>query len=156
VILYIQKDTALLRQDYEGHSAEGGGTHIDFHFGARTRPPHCAFQVSMKVPLSQTKFFDREAFNGNLFVEKKDNKGFSALIVHCLTRHYKTKLKAATRMYLVLDGKGTFTINDEVQSAEKDDMFIISDGDIYEYEGEMKLFEFNIPGTDRDNEERLE
>src|SRR3989344_2611851 len=24
------------------HSAEGGGTHNDFHFGARTRPPQCA------------------------------------------------------------------------------------------------------------------
>ncbi len=30
----------------EGRSAEGGGTHIDFHFGARTRPPHCVFLAS--------------------------------------------------------------------------------------------------------------
>ncbi len=27
---------------YSGLTAEGGGTHIDFHFGARTRPPQCA------------------------------------------------------------------------------------------------------------------
>jgi hypothetical protein len=33
----------------EGPSAEGGGTHIDFHFGARTRPPHCAFQSNTRI-----------------------------------------------------------------------------------------------------------
>jgi hypothetical protein len=30
----------------EGSNAEGGGTHIDFHLGARTRPPHCVFLLS--------------------------------------------------------------------------------------------------------------
>lgn len=110
----------------------------------------------MKIPLSKTTFFDREAFNGNKYVEKKDGKGFNALLVHCVTRHYKTKLKGATRMYLILEGRGTFTINDEIQSAQKDDLFIISDGDIYEYDGEMKLFEFNIPATDSSNEEKME
>ena len=59
-------------------------------------------------------------------------------------------------MYLVLEGKGTFTINDDTSDAEVDDLFIISDGDVYEYEGKMKLFEFNIPATDESNEEKLE
>jgi hypothetical protein len=110
----------------------------------------------MKIPFMETEFFDREAFNGNVYVKKEDEKGFSALIVHCLSRHYKTKLLSASRMYLVLEGVGTFTVNDDVQSAEKDDLFVISEGDTYEYEGEMKLFEFNIPATDRSNEERFE
>jgi hypothetical protein len=141
----------------EGHSAEGGGTHRLSLWSSHPSSVLClSCCTDMKISFSETTFFDREAFNGNLYVEKKDSKGFSALIVHCLTRHYKTKLKAATRMYLVLGGEGTFTINDEVQSAQKDDLFIISEGDIYEYEGEMKLFEFNIPATDRDNEERFE
>jgi len=110
----------------------------------------------MKISLRDTTYFDRDAFNGNLYVEKKDDKGFNALLVHCLTRHYKTRLKSATRMYLVLEGVGTFTINDDKQDAVKDDFFIISDGDTYEYEGEMKLFEFNIPATDNSNEEKLD
>ena len=110
----------------------------------------------MKIPFSQTRSFDREAFNGNVFVEKKDEKGFNALIVHCLTRHYKTKLNGAVRMYLVLEGEGTFTINEKKESAQKDDLFVISDGDVYEYKGEMNLFEFNIPATDSSNETKLE
>ena len=110
----------------------------------------------MKIPFAQTTFFVREGFNGNLYVEKKDAKGFNALLVHCLTRHYRTKLKDAMRMYLVLEGDGTFIVNGKAEEATKDDLFLISDGDTYEYEGKMKLFEFNIPATDSSNEEKLE
>ena len=110
----------------------------------------------MKISFEQTKFFDREAFNGNLYVQKNDNKGFNALLVHCVTRHYKTRLTGATRAYLVLEGEGTFSINDKKEKAEKDDLFLIFDNDVYEYEGEMKLFELNIPATDSSNEEKMD
>ncbi|HEY4513324.1 MAG TPA: AraC family ligand binding domain-containing protein [Candidatus Paceibacterota bacterium] len=109
----------------------------------------------MKISLNQTNFFDRTDFNGNVYVKAEDGKGFSALLVNCITSHYKTKLKNATRTYLVIEGAGTFTINDKTETANPGDMFIISDGDIYEYYGQMKLFEFNVPGTNSSNEEKL-
>ncbi|MFA6520709.1 MAG: hypothetical protein WCT44_03860 [Candidatus Paceibacterota bacterium] len=109
----------------------------------------------MKISLNQAKFFDRGDFNGNKYLEGKD-KGFNALMVNCVTRHYKTKLKNATRAYLVIEGNGSFVINDKKDNAEPYDLFIITDGDVYEYEGQMKLLEFNVPATNSSNEEKLE
>ena len=109
----------------------------------------------MKISLKQTLFFDRQAFNGNVYIDKESGKDFNALLVTCLTGHYKTKLKNATRAYLVLEGAGTFTINGKEETAEQHDFFLISDGDVYEYAGKMKLFEFNVPATDSSNEEKV-
>jgi hypothetical protein len=109
----------------------------------------------MKLSLAQAEFFEREGFNGNVYIKKADNKGFNALLVNCITNHYRARLKNATRAYLVLEGKGSFVVNEKEYSAEPYDFFLISDGDIYEYHGQMKLFELNVPATDRKNEERL-
>ena len=57
----------------------------------------------------------------------------------------------ATRSYLVLEGSGTFTLNGESSEVKQGDLFVIPDGGEYEYEGEMKLFEFNVPGTTSEN-----
>jgi len=127
----------------------------DFHFGARTRPPHCAVQ-NMKIPLSDNRLHDEGSFKARFYCEKKDRDDFNALLVECVTGHNKTKLKAAARTYLILEGSGTFTINDNKEEANQYDLFIISDGDTYEYEGAMKLFEFNVPATDSSNEEKLD
>src|SRR3989338_2266133 len=107
----------------------------------------------MKISLNQTSFFDKVDFKGNIYVGKKDGNGFNALLVECITRHYKTRLRGASRMYLVIEGTGTFTMNEQQETAEPNDLFIIKDGDAYEYEGKMKLFEFNIPATDEANQE---
>ncbi|MDE1966230.1 MAG: hypothetical protein KGI41_03250 [Patescibacteria group bacterium] len=110
----------------------------------------------MKIALNQAIFFDRGDFNGKVYVEGEDRKGFNALLVECITRHYKTRLKNAIRGYLVVEGSGTFTVNDRKEAAEPFDLFIVSDGDVYEYEGKMKLFEFNVPATDSSNEDKLD
>src|SRR3989344_7812239 len=99
----------------------------------------------MKIALKDTRAFDRGEFKGNVYVEKADNRGFNALLVDCLTGHYKTRLKGAVRGYLVLEGGGTFTINDKEIPAQQHDLFLIQDGDVYDYKGKMRLFEFNVP-----------
>ncbi|MBI5456686.1 hypothetical protein HY969_03005 [Candidatus Kaiserbacteria bacterium] len=109
----------------------------------------------MKISLKETEAFDRGEFKGNLYVQKKDNKGFNALLVECLTGHYKTKLTGAVRVYFVLEGSGIFIINGDSAEAEQYDLFIIESGDEYSYTGAMKLFEFNVPATDTSNEEKL-
>ncbi len=110
----------------------------------------------MKIPLSDDRLHDKGDFQARFYVEKGDRIDFNALLVDCLTRHYKTKLKGAARMYLVLEGDGSFTVNGKKEVAQKYDLFILNDGDDYEYEGVMKLFEFNVPATDKSNEEKLE
>ena len=110
----------------------------------------------MKIPLKDAKTYDMKDFIARFLVEKKDGRGFNALIVDVLTRHYKTKLMGASRQYLVMEGAGMFIINDEEMSAEPGDFFIIESGSTYSYSGKMRLFEFNVPATDKSNEERLD
>ncbi|TSC86226.1 MAG: hypothetical protein G01um10148_732 [Parcubacteria group bacterium Gr01-1014_8] len=110
----------------------------------------------MKISLKETEAFDRGEFKGNLYTQKKDNKGFNALLVDCLTGHYKTRLKGAARVYFVLEGSGMFTINGGSTEVEQYDLIILESGDEYSYKGSMKLFEFNVPATDASNEEKLD
>ncbi|MBV9159153.1 MAG: hypothetical protein JO019_00985 [Candidatus Kaiserbacteria bacterium] len=110
----------------------------------------------MKISWNERKISDHGDFIANFYVKKEDGKPFNALIVDVLKGHYKARLKGAARVYLVLDGKGTFTINETVLGVEQNDLIVIQDGDAYSYEGKMRLFEFNVPATDRDNEEKLE
>ncbi len=110
----------------------------------------------MKISLDQTDVHDLGDFKASFYVKKEDGRGFNALLVDCVTRHYKTRLIGSTRGYLILDGVGTFTINGDVQQAKQHDLFLIGSGDEYRYEGKMRLFEFNVPATDAVNEERLD
>ena len=110
----------------------------------------------MKISLSDTRRVDAGEFTANFYVEKEDDRGFNALLVDCLRRHYKTKLSGASRAYLVLEGNGFFMTNGKKEKANQYDFFILSDGDVYEYEGAMKLFEINVPATDSSNEEKLD
>ena len=109
----------------------------------------------MKIPFQKTELHDKGAFKAHFYVGKKDRPDFNALLVDCVTDHYKTKLNGAARVYFVIEGSGTFTINEKTESAERYDLFIIVDGDTYAYEGSMKLFEFNVPATDGSNEEKM-
>jgi mannose-6-phosphate isomerase-like protein (cupin superfamily) len=110
----------------------------------------------MKISLRDTETFDVGDFKGALYLDKKDNEDFNVLLIDCVTRHFKMRLVGARRTYFVLEGSGTFAINDERIDVEPFDLVLIKDGDVFEYDGAMKLFEFNIPATDDANEERLE
>lgn len=106
-----------------------------------------------KISLSQTKHFDKDGFSGDIYVDAKD---YNALLVDVHGRHYKTGMKGATRNYLVIEGNGAFTIDGKTHQVKKGDLYIIPDGHNYEYEGEMKFFEFNVPGTNDSNQINLD
>lgn len=99
------------------------------------------------ISLRAAKHFDREGFSGNRYVEPEDGVGYSALHVEVHGKHPRKKMVGATRSYMVLEGEGTFTLNCETFKIKKGDLFIVPDGAEYEYEGNMELFEFNVPGT---------
>ena len=109
-----------------------------------------------KISLKETKHFDRKGFSGDVYIDTNEGMGYNALVVDVHGRHYKTGIKGATRNYLVLEGKGTFTLDGETHQVKQGDLYIIPDGHNYEYEGEMKLFEFNVPGTNESNETNLD
>src|SRR5690348_11059615 len=110
----------------------------------------------MKISISQTKVHDKKDFVAKFYIEKNQNQNFNVLLVDSLKGHYKTRLKNATRLYFVIGGSGKFIVDGKSDLAEKDDLFIISAGETYEYFGEMRLLEINVPATDSSNEEKIE
>lgn len=111
---------------------------------------------TLKISLKDSEYIDKGEFGVQFYATKEDGLPFSALMVDVKGRHYLTKMKGASRIYLVTEGKGTFILDDKEESAEKGDLFVIKDGHKYEYTGNMKLFEINIPGTDQTNQENLD
>jgi quercetin dioxygenase-like cupin family protein len=100
-----------------------------------------------RVSLNQARHFERDGFSGDQYVEANEGFGFSAINVDVHGRHPKKKMIDATRAYLVIEGTGTFNLNGQLSEVKKGDLFIIPNGGEYAYQGQMKLFEFNVPGT---------
>lgn len=67
----------------------------------------------MKISLKQTQTQDLKDFIARFYITKNDDKDFNVLLVECRTRHYKTKLKNAKRLYFVIEGNGQFIIDNE-------------------------------------------
>lgn len=104
-----------------------------------------------KIALDSARHFERDGFSGDVYVEPDAGFGFSALHVDVHGRHPLKQMVDATRSYLILEGSGTFTLNGEKSEVKKGDLFVIPDGGEYEYEGQMELFELNVPGTTSEN-----
>lgn len=94
--------------------------------------------------IAETEHFDREGFSGDVYVPGDARKGFNALRVEVRGKHPRKRMIDTTRVYFVVDGGGTFTINEESSKVEKHDLYIVEPGSEYEYSGNMTLFEFNI------------
>ncbi len=71
----------------------------------------------MKISQADALFFDRQAYSGNLYIEKKDGRMFGAFFVECYGRHPKVKLSGAARCYFITEGAGTFSVNDVIEPA---------------------------------------
>lgn len=100
--------------------------------------------ITGKISLSETSAFDAGGFSGQVYVENEDGAGFNALLVTVNGRHPKKKMVDTTRNYYVLEGRGTFTLDDKPYQVSAGDLLVVAAGHVYEYEGAMKLFEFNI------------
>jgi mannose-6-phosphate isomerase-like protein (cupin superfamily) len=110
----------------------------------------------MKIQLKDAAIKDKGDYVAKFFLNKTQSEDVSIIFVECRRRHYKTMMKGAKRMYFILDGTGTFTINDKTEQIARHDLFVITDGETYEYEGQMNMLEINVPATDKSHYENLE
>ena len=99
---------------------------------------------SRKITLKDTKTFDRGDFDGNIFISDEDNIGLNAFEVHVHGKHPLKIIEGKTRIYRVESGTGTFTLDGETHTVQIGDVYIISNGSTYEYEGNMVLWEMNV------------
>ena len=116
-------------------------------------PSHPAARISP----DQVEVRERDGFSYRPLVQTPEGRGFNVNLVDVHGRHYKTAMQGgATRNYFVIDGEGTLTLDGQAHEVHRGDLFVIPDGHDYEYEGTMQLFEFNIPGTTKENERNLD
>lgn len=108
------------------------------------------------IDLEETESFEREGFGGQIYVKPEDGLGYSALLVSVRGSHPTKRMIGATRSYFIMDGMGNFTINGVVHLARPGELYVIPDGGEYSYQGEMSLWEFNVPGTTSANSITIE
>lgn len=113
--------------------------------------------MGRKISHSETAKFDREGFSGSVYIHGSNGEGFNALQVDVHGRHPKKRILVGnTRSYFVADGTGTFILDGESHKVEQGDLFVIPAGSEYEYEGEMRLLEFNVSPDGSFGDEKLE
>ena len=113
----------------------------------------------MKFKLKDAHQFGWEGLKGFAYNSKEDFERASAAIFEVTGKHGKVKSLISDRIYLVLEGKGEFIINEEVLPVEKDDVIIVPKNTPYNYraiEGKLKLFLVHTPAFDEQFEKRLE
>jgi len=67
---------------------------------------------------------DKAIFKASFYLAKKDGKDSIALLVECVHAALQSQaLQGATRVYLVLEGRGSFTINDKKKKTLRRMMF---------------------------------
>jgi len=106
----------------------------------------------MHFPFSQTKKIEKEGFTAFLYNLKEDHPSFNTVYVDCHKSHEKVYVKASHRIYFVIEGEGTFTVDNETNQVKKNDVIVIEPTKEYSYKGEMKLFEVNFPATGSEDE----
>lgn len=113
-------------------------------------------QTARKISTADIEVRERDGFSYQPLVETSAGRGFNLNLVNVHGRHYRTRITGVTRTYFVRSGKGTFTLDGERHEVKEGDAYVISDGHDYEYEGQMMLVEFNVPGATRENETNLD
>lgn len=105
---------------------------------------NCVKDITAKISLNDTNFFDAGGFTGQEYITREQKAGFNALLVTVKDRHPRKRMVDTTRCYFVVEGSGVFTLDDKTHEVKAGDLFVIAPGHEYEYRGAMKLFEFNI------------
>jgi mannose-6-phosphate isomerase-like protein (cupin superfamily) len=112
--------------------------------------------VTGKISLDQTSGFDAEGFSGQEYILPTDEAGFNALLVTVKGKHPKKRMIDTVRNYFVVEGEGSFTLDGRAYPVKSGDLFVVGVGHEYEYEGAMKLFEFNVSPDNSFKDEILE
>lgn len=112
-------------------------------------------EKARRITQFETTDFEREDFLGRIYVPAEAQAGFTALEVTVDGSHPRKQMIDTTRTYFVLEGSGSFMLNDATYEAHKGDFFIIPTGSEYSYQGQMQLFEVNISPTNSFKDRKL-
>jgi mannose-6-phosphate isomerase-like protein (cupin superfamily) len=113
-------------------------------------------QSPKRIQLSEATDFEREGFDGHVYVPSEAGIGFNVLSVDVHGSHpRKRMLGDTTRTYYVIDGTGSFTLGDTTTEVQAGDLFVIPPEGEYEYNGQMRLLEVNVSPSNGFQDEKL-
>ena len=113
----------------------------------------------MKFKLKDAFEFGWEGLKGWAYSSKDDFANASAAYFEVTGRHGKVKNTKSDRIYLVLDGRGEFSIGDEVVPVEKTDVVVVPKNTPYDYRavgGAMRLFLVHCPAFEPEADVKLD
>ena len=113
----------------------------------------------LKFKLRDAKQFGWEGLDGWSLSSKEDFERASAAMFEVTEKHGKIKSLVSDRIYLILEGSGEFTINEDTVSVEKNDVIIVPKNTPYDYKttkGKLRLFLVHAPAFDNTKEIKLE
>ena len=67
--------------------------------------------ITEKISLNETNFFDAGGFSGQEYITREMEAGFNAVLVNVTGRHPRKRMINTTRVYLVIEGTGTFVLD---------------------------------------------
>lgn len=110
----------------------------------------------MKFELKNAKEFGWKGIKGFEYNTKEEFEKASVVFAEVSGRHGKIKNIKSERIYIIVDGKGEFIIDDKVIPAEKNDVIIIPKNTPYDYQGKMNMFLVDTPAFEKDADIKLE
>lgn len=113
------------------------------------------YNKNMKFTVKTGYKFDRGDVKGFSYNTKEQFNRMSAAKFVCKGKHPSMKSLNSDRLYLILEGKGTFVIDNKKIIVKKNEVVVIPRNTPYRYFGDMECFLVHSPAFDREKEVRL-
>ena len=108
----------------------------------------------LKIPSKYT--FEKEGIKGTNFESKNLSEKAKFAVIETETGHEnRIRENECDFIYFILEGKGNFEINSEIEKCQRGDLVVIPSGSVFRYTGKMKLFLITIPFWYPEQEEIL-
>lgn len=107
-----------------------------------------------KIPVADATDVSKHGIN--LKIYKADIPAMNIVTVETDTGHFQEfKMRTIDFHYLILDGFGTFVLDDEKVEVTKGDLLIIKAGTRIHYFGQLKMVLVSVPAFRADDEEHV-
>jgi mannose-6-phosphate isomerase-like protein (cupin superfamily) len=113
----------------------------------------------MKFILSQDHTFKSDGFSGWGYNTAEDFSNASVVYMEITKDHFKMKNTGSDRIYYVIDGTGSFTVDDETTGISKTDVVIIPKNTPYSFKAStdqtLKLLLVDTPAYHNEDDVKL-
>jgi ethanolamine utilization protein EutQ (cupin superfamily) len=100
-----------------------------------------------KFTVDTRRVIGRPSVRGRPIVTREQFERIGCGVFVTQTRHGKIKNLGSDRLYLILEGEGTFTIDDRDIPVAAGDVVIVPRGTPYDYAGKLKVFLVHAPAN---------